>query len=137
MKKTNNYKEVIFIELIFAYPSATQNDIAIYKEKRDTFDLYYLSIEGYIFHETLQDGINYLEHLKNKFKEEIFTDKEINTQIKNNSKKIMYKNYNIEIVYDDFEKDIMIFLYPPIFINLLETYIWLDGAIEQLKTIEV
>lgn len=99
--------------------------------------MYHLSIEGYIFYSTLSIGIDYLEHLKNKFKENFFTNEEINTQSKNDSKKIIYKSYNIEVTYDNFEEDFMIFLDPPIFLNLLDAYSWLDGAIEQLKTIKI
>lgn len=121
---------------IFMFPTTLWDDFSIYKEKvKDNLYFYHVSMEGYIFYQTLQDGIDYLIEIKNAYYDFLKMNKYIDKTDKEYEKHIVYKTYDIEIYKDN--NGVMIFLSAPIFIDMFDIYRWLDGVIKQLQTIKL
>lgn len=129
---------------LFSYPE-TFEDIEVSQEiietNRKDFDYTYYSIciEGLIYYKTLQDGIDYLTILKDKYYEWLIGNYDIDVLIEERNQlnqNTLYQSYDIEIT-DEGEIGCVIYLYAPSFSVLYQTYEWLDGVIKQLKTINI
>ena len=125
------------INILWQYPSSSFEDICVWEEKIDnTFIYYNVSIEGYIFYETIEDGINYIKEMKNNYLLWLKKNYDIDELIKDSNKhnKSCYISYDIEIIKDELPQPYSIYLNAPTFFNLYDIYLWLDGVINQLKT---
>lgn len=119
-------------ELVFAYPSPIYDDFSVYKESvREDLDLYHVSMEGYIYYNSLQDGIDYLKEIRDFYfqsiKYNVIDDEDCDESIK-------YRSYDIEIIED--ENGIMMFVSAPVLYSEQAVCSWLNGVISQLEIIE-
>jgi hypothetical protein len=127
------------MEVLFEYPNSFNDDISVWKDDRYNMENYHIGIEGYIGYDNLQDGIDYLCKLKEKYFDWLkqnYDISELNNNIKND---MVYKSYDIEIFNHSNEeyKILFIFLSAPTFYNIYDTYKWFDGVVNQLKNIKI
>lgn len=95
---------------------------------------YHVGIEGYIWYNTLQDGISYYETMKNAYLEFLKDNyKDLNLELDTEST-TKYRSYDIEINQD--ENGWTIYVSAPIFYNLENTSHYINGIVNQLKQIE-
>lgn len=120
------------IKTLFCYPSPIWDHILVYSEQIDKHTFYNISIEGCIYYDSLEDGIVYLKKLKDKYYEWLLANNYDPSKSKTN-RDCLYKTYDISIYKDD--AGIQIMLSAPKFLDILETYEWLKGVINQLETI--
>lgn len=126
------------IQTIFKYGGFGE-DIEIIKESTNIKGLpfrYYIGIEGFIWYPSLQEGINYYKKIKDKYLEFLKENyKELDLKTKNISESdLVYRSYDIEINKD--EHGWTIYVSAPTFYELKDTYVWLNGVIEQLDNIK-
>jgi hypothetical protein len=117
-------------ETLFKYPK-TLEDIEVWKNY-DSYKPYHIDIEGLIWYETLQNGIDYLTTLKDEYFKWLKSNH--NDEIVEEVNDIIYKSYDIEIFKDKI--GYCIFLNAPSFDKLYDTYLWFDGVIKQLNKIK-
>lgn len=97
---------------------------------------YNISIEGLIWYNTLNDGIDYYKTLLKEYEEFIInnvklTDEDVeDVEYKND---IIYRSYDIDISQD--ENGYVIYVQAPVFYNLNDTYLWFKGVVNQLEGI--
>jgi hypothetical protein len=124
------------IKTIFKY-GGWMDDFEVWDEEdlasRNFPHTYHVSVEGFIWYNTLQDGINYYESMRDSYLNFLIENyKELNLETKNDSTR-KYKSYDIEICND--ENGWTIYVYTSPFHDLENTYYFIDGVVKQLKKI--
>lgn len=129
-----------YIEIFESKYGLGGGDLSVWAEKTDIESLpyeYRLSTEGFLYYQTLEDGVNYYNELLLEFENFIVNNTEITDEDIENVKYIKCGNYKRLYGVDikNTENGWTIDVEPPTFYSLNNTYLWFKGLVNQLNHI--
>lgn len=132
--------ESSYIEIFESKYGLGGGDLYVWANKTNIESLpyeYHLSIEGFLFYQTLEDGIRYYNELLEEFETFIVDNIEITNEDIEDTKYLEWGKYKRLYGVDirNTENGWTIDVEAPVFYSLNNTYLWLKGLVNQLNEI--